>query len=197
MVVRSDDGNDNYYDEINSNNNYHEINSCYDGLDGEDDGNDQYYDDIQSDGSLHSSTLPSSSTTPKQSSSSSTPATETRMAKAWANMTKLEKSHSLRRVKALKQIQRCRLKINKQNTIINDLHAAMKNAMENSVVPMKSREDQTSYLKKHFGDSVDFNLLDDVELKTKYASAYIFRQSCPKKIQMSKFRKDYAIKYLE
>ena len=63
-------------------------------------------------------------------------------------MMQAEKKYSLRRVKALKQIQRCRLKINKQNTIINDLHAAMKNAMENSVVPMKSREDQTSYLKK-------------------------------------------------
>ena len=38
------------------NDDYHEIN-IYDGLDGKDDGNDNYYDEIQSEGSLHLSTL--------------------------------------------------------------------------------------------------------------------------------------------
>ena len=81
-----DDGNDNFFDEINNNDDYHEINhSDDDGLDGEDDGNDNYYDDIQSEGSLHSSALPSSSTTPKQSKSSI----------QWGNMTQAEKKHSL------------------------------------------------------------------------------------------------------
>ena len=176
-----DDGNDNYYDEINSNDDYHEINSN-DGLDGDGEQVD--------DGSLHSSALPSSSTTPKQSSPS-TPA-----AAKWKKMSQTEKKQSQRRVKDLKKIQRYILKIDRQKSIIDDLHTAMKNAMENLVVPKKPREDQISYLEKLFGDSVDFNLLDDVELKTKYASAHIFRQTCPK-MPISKFRRHYAIKYLE
>jgi hypothetical protein len=91
-------------------------------------------------------------------------------------------------------LKRSEEKIQMQKLRIQDLHTEM--TEKKSIAPMESRDNQISFLKSLFGDSVDFNLLSDFELTTKYATAYIFRNKRPK-MKIAKFRKEYEAQYLE
>ena len=201
----SDDGNNGFYDVVDDEGSNHVDDEGYDGqrydgrddvwdaeglFDGSDDGNNGFFDDDNNssnkDGDSRSLSLPPSSST------------TIKLKRTWTEMGPRWKQKELKRVRDFKQKKRLKHLVEVQKRIIQDLHTKMKT--EKSIVPLASREDQISFLETLFaGDSdasFDFNLLRDVELKTKYATAYIYRMERPK-MKIAKFRKQYATEYLE
>ena len=191
----SDDGNNDFYDVVDDDNNSSnkDVDDVWDAeglFDGSDDGNNGFFDDDNNssnkDGDSRSLSLPPSSST------------TIKLKRTWTEMGPRWKQKELKRVRDFKQKKRLKHLVEVQKRIIQDLHTKMKT--EKSIVPLASRENQISFLETLFaGDSdasFDFNLLRDVELKTKYATAYIYRMERPK-MKIAKFRKQYATEYLE